>query len=117
MDPNDLNPTDAEASASAAKSNLRASTDQLARDLDDLLSQLPSLTGEAVSAAKKTFLAKAERGSSALHSLKSSASDRMSHAQECVTEYVHREPMRALGMALGVGMLLGAVLCRPHWRD
>lgn len=117
MDPNDINPNDPAASASVAKSNLRASTDQLAKDLDDLLAQLPSLTGEAVEAAKRSFLAKAEQGSSRLQAMKETACHRMEHAQECVNDYVHQQPMRALGMALGVGVLLGAVLCRPHGRD
>lgn len=114
MDPNNLDPQN---SASEATSQLRASTDHLARDLDDLLTQLPNLTGEALDAAKKTFLAKAERGSSALHSLKENACHRMEHAQECARDYVHREPVRALGMAMGVGLLLGALICRPHGRD
>ncbi|QWE97505.1 DUF883 C-terminal domain-containing protein [Cupriavidus sp. EM10] len=30
-----------------------------------------------------------------------------------MTEYTHREPIKALGMALGIGVLLGALLCRP----
>lgn len=116
MDPNDIDPLAADNAASRSTAQLRASTDQLARDLDDLLSQLPSLTGEAMEAAKKTFLAKAERGSSALHSLKENACHRMENAQECARDYVHREPVRALGMAVGVGVLLGALMCRPHGR-
>ncbi|SDD88457.1 Membrane-anchored ribosome-binding protein, inhibits growth in stationary phase, ElaB/YqjD/DUF883 family [Cupriavidus sp. YR651] len=117
MDPNDPNPEDKDAAAAAARSNLRADADQLAKDLDDLLAQLPSLTGEAVSTAKKTFLAKAERGSDTLASIKSSVCHSMEQCQECVTEYVHKEPMRALGMALGLGVLLGALLCRPGRRS
>ncbi|REE85243.1 DUF883 family protein [Cupriavidus plantarum] len=114
MDPNNLDPQD---SASNSTSQLRAKGDQLARDLDDLISQLPSLTGEAVDAAKQKFLAKAERGSNALQSLTANACERMEHAQECAKDYVHREPVRALGMAAGIGFLLGALLCRPHYRD
>ncbi|CAG2141211.1 hypothetical protein D3C87_1787990 [compost metagenome] len=113
MDPNNLNPQNSSADASAARANLRADTNQLAKDLDDLLSQLPNLTGEAVEAAKKTFLSKAERGSQALDSIKSTVSHNWQQGQECVTEYVNKQPMRAIGMALGIGVLLGAVLCRP----
>lgn len=106
LDPNDINPTN-------PQQKLQADTRQLAKDLDDLLAQLPNLTGEAIEAAKQTFLAKAAQGSDKLASIKASVSDSMSRGQECVTQYTHREPIKALGMALGLGVLLGALLCRP----
>jgi len=109
-DPNDINPPD-------AQQKLRTDTRQLAQDLDDLLAQLPNLTGEAIESAKQTFLAKAAQGSDKLAAIKTSVSDSMSRGQECVTQYTHREPMKALGMALGVGVLLGALLCRPSRHD
>lgn len=118
MEPNNINPgySGSEADAAAARSTLRADTNQLARDLDDLLAQLPNLTGEAIDAAKKTFLSKAQRGSHTLESFKSSVSHNWQSGQECVTEYVNKQPMQALGVALGVGVLLGALLCRPGRR-
>ncbi|WP_066741091.1 DUF883 family protein [Cupriavidus sp. D384] len=105
-DPNDINPSN-------AQQKLQADTRQMAKDLDDLLAQLPNLTGEAIETAKQTFLAKAAQGSDKLASIKASVTDSMSRGQECVTEYTHREPVKALGMALGLGILLGALLCRP----
>lgn len=112
LDPNNIN-------ASDAQQKLRADTRQMAQDLDDLLAQLPNLTGEAIETAKQTFLTKAAQGQDKLASIKASVTDSVSRGQECVTEYVHKEPMRALGMALGVGVLLGALLCRPSrgYRD
>lgn len=108
-DPNSSNPSD-------AQQRLRADTRQMAQDLDDLLAQLPNLTGDAIASAKQAFLSKAATGTDKLASIKSSVSDSMSRGQECVTEYVHKEPMRAMGMALGLGVLLGALLCRPTGR-
>lgn len=105
-DPTDTNPSN-------AQQKLQADSRQLARDLDDLLAQLPNLTGEAIETAKQTFLTKAAQGSDKLASIKASVTDSVSRGQECVTEYTHREPIKALGMALGIGVLLGALLCRP----
>ena len=105
-DPNDSD-------TSNAQQKLQADTRQLAKDLDDLLAQLPNLTGEAIASAKQTFLTKAAQGSDKLASIKAQVSDSVSRGQECVTEYTHREPIKALGMALGIGILLGALLCRP----
>lgn len=117
MDPLDTNNTN----PSNAQQKLQADSKQLARDLDDLLSQLPNLTGEAIETAKQTFLAKASQGSDKLSSIKASVTDSMSRGQECVTDYTHREPIKALGMALGIGVLLGALMCRPtrggHYDD
>ncbi len=105
-DPNNTNPQD-------AQQRLRSDTRQLAKDLDDLLAQLPNLTGEAIESAKQTFLSKAASGSDKLASIKDSVSDSVSRGQECMTEYVHQQPLRSVGMALGLGVLLGALLCRP----
>lgn len=99
-----------------AKQRLRDDTRQLAQDLDDLLAKLPNLTGDAIESAKQAFLSKAASGSDKLASIKSSVSDGMARGQECVTEYVHQQPIRAMGMALGIGVLLGAVLCHPSRR-
>jgi len=114
FDPNDINASSTQQNnASNAQQKLQADTRQLAKDLDDLLAQLPNLTGEAIETAKQTFLSKAAQGSDKLASIKASVSDSVSRGQECVTDYTHREPIKALGMALGVGVLLGALLCRP----
>lgn len=112
-DPNNIYPQ-------SAPQKLQADTRQLAQDLDDLLTQLPNLTGEAIQSAKQKFLDKAAQGSDKLASIKAQVTDGVSRGQECVTEYTHREPIKALGMALGVGVLLGALLCRPsrsHYDD
>ncbi|WP_172966145.1 DUF883 family protein [Cupriavidus pauculus] len=109
-DPNNINPP-------TSQQKLQSDTRQLAQDLDDLLAQLPNLTGEAIQAAKEKFLSKAAQGSDKLASIKASVTDSMSRGQECVTDYTHKEPMKALGMALGVGVLLGALLCRPTHRS
>ncbi|RZT36752.1 DUF883 family protein [Cupriavidus agavae] len=105
-DPNDINPA-------GAQQRLRADSRQLAQDLDDLLAKLPTLTGDAIESAKQTFLSKASQGSDKLASIKHSVTDSYARGQECVTEYVHEQPVRAVGMALGIGFLLGALLCRP----
>ncbi|GJG94928.1 YqjD family protein [Cupriavidus pauculus] len=106
LDPNNINPP-------TPQQKLQADTRQLAQDLDDLLTQLPNLTGEAIQSAKQKFLNKASQGSDKLAAIKAQVTDGVSRGQECVTEYTHREPIKALGMALGVGVLLGALLCRP----
>ncbi|QWE97504.1 hypothetical protein [Cupriavidus sp. EM10] len=54
-DPTDANPSN-------TQQKLQSDSRQLARDLDDLLAQLPNLTGEAIETAKQTFLAKAAQG-------------------------------------------------------
>ncbi|GAA0836190.1 MAG: DUF883 domain-containing protein [Cupriavidus sp.] len=108
-DPNNINPHD-------AQQRLKSDTRQLAQDLDDLLAQLPNLTGDAIESAKQAFLSKAASGQDKLASIKTSVADSVSRGQECVTEYVHQQPMRSLGMALGLGVVLGALLCRPSSR-
>ncbi|SPA52743.1 hypothetical protein [Cupriavidus taiwanensis] len=93
----------------------------LARELDRLLERLPTLTGDNLEQAKAEFVELAARSGSAATEIAAKSKDvarRMTGrvktewetGLERTESFVHANPMRALAMALGIGVVLGARL-------
>ncbi|WP_354684663.1 hypothetical protein [Cupriavidus necator] len=103
----------------------------LARALDRLMDRLPSLSGESLEQAKAEFLEQAAKSSNAAAELAARSADvarrvtgRVKNEWETGREraetMVHANPIRALGVALGIGVVLGARLfggAHRHSRD
>lgn len=93
----------------------------LARELDRLIERLPTLSGDNLEQAKAEFVELAAKSGSAATELAAKSADvarrvkgRVQSEWETSLErtesYVHANPLRALAMALGVGVVLGARL-------
>lgn len=104
--------------SSSAKS---AASQELARELERLLDRLPGLSGESLEQAKAEFLERAAKSSRTAAELAAKSADvarRMTGlvknewevGRERAETLVHANPISAVGVALGVGVLLGAIL-------
>jgi ElaB/YqjD/DUF883 family membrane-anchored ribosome-binding protein len=98
----------------------KASQD-LASELDKLLDRIPMLSGENLEKAKAEFVELAARSSNAATELAAKSADVAKRVTgrvksewdtglERTETFVHANPIRALGIALGVGVVLGARL-------
>ncbi|WP_196251535.1 hypothetical protein [Cupriavidus necator] len=105
-------------SSSSAKS---AASQELARELDRLLDRLPGLSGESLEQAKAEFVERAAKSGRTAAELAAKSADvarRMTGivknewevGRERAETLVHANPISAVGVALGVGVLLGAIL-------
>ncbi|MBB3013053.1 MULTISPECIES: DUF883 family protein [Cupriavidus] len=110
----------------------RSSASQdLARELDRLIDRLPTLSGDNLEQAKAEFVELAAKSGSAATEIAAKSADvarrvkgRVKSEWETGLErtetFVHANPVRALGMALGIGVVLGARLfggSHRHHRD
>lgn len=112
--------TEQRSQASSSSAGSTASQD-LARELDRLLERLPALSGESLEKAKAEFLELAAKTGNPATELAAKSADvarrvtgRVKNEWETGREraetLVHANPVRALGVALGVGVVLGAKL-------
>ncbi|WP_454742924.1 hypothetical protein [Cupriavidus necator] len=112
--------TEPRSQASSSSAGSTASQD-LARELDRLLERLPALSGESLEKAKGEFLELAAKTGNPATELAAKSADvarrvtgRVKNEWETGREraetLVHANPVRALGVALGVGVVLGAKL-------
>ncbi|WP_265921051.1 hypothetical protein [Cupriavidus nantongensis] len=104
----------------------RSSASQdLARELDRLIDRLPTLSGDNLEQAKSEFVELAARSGSAATEIAAKSADVARRVKgrvrsewetslERTESFVHANPMRALGMALGIGVILGARLFGGH---
>ncbi|PZX23974.1 conserved hypothetical protein [Cupriavidus phytorum] len=97
----------------------------LARELDRLIDRLPTLSGDNLEQAKAEFVQLAARSGSAATELAAKSAEvarqvkgRVKNEWETGLErtesFVHANPVRALAMALGIGVVLGARLFGGH---
>ncbi|MEM5431349.1 DUF883 family protein [Cupriavidus oxalaticus] len=111
---------DAQASADRA-------SQELSRELDKLLERLPGLAGEDRDKAKADFLELAAKSAGTASELVAKSTDvakrvtgqvksGWANGRERAETFVHANPVRAVGIALGVGVVLGARLFGSYRR-
>jgi ElaB/YqjD/DUF883 family membrane-anchored ribosome-binding protein len=108
-------------SRGASTSTRSKASQDLASELDKLLDRIPMLSGENLEKAKAEFVELAAKSTNAATELAAKSADvakrvtgRVKSEWETGLErtetFVHANPIRALGIALGVGVVLGARL-------
>lgn len=83
-------------------------------DVEDLISDTTSLTGEDLARIKTKL---SERVADAKESFESMGGDMAQRARKTVAvtnEYVHEQPWKAIGISAAFGFLLGFVLARRN---
>lgn len=96
----------------AARSSVADEVTHLITDIEDLIKQATSLTGEELTAAKAKL---AERLATARASAAQMGDSVATHARTtaaATNEYVHEQPWKAIGIGATVGLLLGFALAR-----
>ncbi|MCY1291614.1 hypothetical protein D9M70_408090 [compost metagenome] len=110
----------------STRTSASASQD-LARELDKLLDRIPMLSGESLEKAKADFIDLAARSGNTATELAAKSADvarrvtgrvkdEWETGRERAESLVHANPIRALGVALGVGAVLGAIVAGSSHR-
>ena len=82
------------------------------RDTEDLLKATAAQTGEKAEEARRRAMAALERARTRLQEAQASATEMGGEAVKATEQYVKENPWQALGIAAGVGLVLGVLLSR-----
>lgn len=88
----------------------RSEASGLKRELDDLISRIPTLSGAALDEAKEEFLSKMNATRDAAKGISDNVRQQISQRAEDTAAYVKEQPLRSMGMAVGVGIILGLLM-------
>lgn len=98
---------------------IEANTDQLVSDLktvmqdaESLLKATSALTGEKVQEARAKAEESLRQAKVRLSEVEEEALRRAKEVAEAADEYVHDNPWQSVGIAAGVGLLVGLLLAR-----
>lgn len=81
-------------------------------DCETLLKDAQGLTGEAAAVARNEFAHRVEMAREQLQTLSGVANERAVQARTAAEEYIRQEPLKSLGIAAGIGALIGVLLAR-----
>ena len=81
-------------------------------DAEDLLRATASSAGEKVSAAREKVQDSLQRAKVKLAEAEDIIIDRSKQAARVTDEYVHEHPWRAVGVAAGIGIIIGMLISR-----
>jgi ElaB/YqjD/DUF883 family membrane-anchored ribosome-binding protein len=85
----------------------------LAEDARALMAATADVAGEKVSEARKRLAAALERGKEIYGRVK----DKAVEGAKVADQAVHEHPYQAIGIALGVGVIIGCLLARRCYRN
>jgi ElaB/YqjD/DUF883 family membrane-anchored ribosome-binding protein len=94
------------------KDKLVADLKLVVADAEELLRATASQAGEKVSAARERIQASLASAKVKLGDAERAALEKAKEAAKATDEYVHENPWRAVGIAAGVGLLLGLLIGR-----
>ena len=81
-------------------------------DIEDLLKETATLTGDDLSRAKAAISARVSAAKESIDGLGYSVSDRVRKSSALTNEYVHEQPWKAIGAVAAVAFALGLVFTR-----
>nr|WP_315469692.1 DUF883 domain-containing protein [uncultured Undibacterium sp.] len=85
---------------------------ELVKDAQMLFEEATTLTGEKANEAIKRGMELLEVASKKLHEAQNSVINSAKEASDCTEVYVKENPWRAIGAAVGVGLVVGVLLGR-----
>ncbi|MBI4489565.1 MAG: DUF883 domain-containing protein [Deltaproteobacteria bacterium] len=84
----------------------------LANDAEELLKATANQAGERITAARKRIEQSLEEGKKTLSEAENAFVDKTREMAKAADDYVRQNPWNALGIAAGVGLVLGLLLRR-----
>jgi len=81
-------------------------------DAEDLLRATASQAGEKISVARERIQDSLHEAKVKLAEAEAMVTERAKQAARYTDEYVHENPWRAIGVAAGIGLLLGLMISR-----
>ena len=94
------------------KDKLFSDLQTVIEDAEALLQATASQTGEKIEVVRARAKASVDRAKARLSKIQKKTSDQARQAAESADEYVHKNPWQAVGMAAGLGLLLGILINR-----
>ena len=99
-------------STTSQRDKLMADLKVVLADAEELLKLTASQAGERVSATRERVQASLERAKVKLAELEGIAAERSRIAAKATDEFVHEHPWKAVGIAAGVGLIVGLLIGR-----
>lgn len=81
-------------------------------DIEDLIKETASLTGDDLERAKKMLNARVSEAKKSIEGISSSVSEQVRKSSALTNEYVHEQPWKVIGAVAAVSFLLGVVSTR-----
>lgn len=103
---------DAHQETAATRDKLVADLKVVVADAEDLLKVTASQAGEKVAVAREKIQASLEQAKVKLAAAETVALDKAKLAASATDEYVHQHPWRAIGVAAGIGLVIGMLIGR-----
>jgi ElaB/YqjD/DUF883 family membrane-anchored ribosome-binding protein len=100
------------ATTDVTRDKLVADVKLLMSDTEELLRATASQAGEKVAAARERMQASLASAKTKVIETERALVDKTKQAAHATDEYVHQHPWQAVGIAAGVGFLLGMLLSR-----
>jgi ElaB/YqjD/DUF883 family membrane-anchored ribosome-binding protein len=100
--------TDAQASKEKIKSDLKT----VLSDMDEYLRATASQTGEKIGVIRERLQEHMHKAKDRLADTREIVVDKTKEAAKATDEYVHDNPWRAVGIAAGIGLIIGMLIGR-----
>ena len=100
--------------SSTERSSVSSEVRNLVHDIEDLVKETTSLTGEELVRAKARLGERVSAAKASLEEMGSDIADRARKGAAATNEYVHEQPWKAIGAAAAVAFLLGFALSRRN---
>jgi len=94
------------------KDKLFSDLQTVVEDAEALLQATASQTGEKIEAVRARVTASVQQARERLSEIQQKTADQARQAAESADEYVHKNPWQAVGIAAGMGLLLGVLINR-----
>lgn len=100
--------TDSQSSRDKIKGDLK----NILSDMDDYLRATANQTGEKIGAIRERLQEQMQRAKVRLADTTEAVVDKTKEAAKATDEYVHDNPWRAVGIAAGIGLIIGMLIGR-----
>lgn len=99
-------------STAASRDKLLEDFNQVVADTEELLKSMATAGGEKANALRASVAESLEVTKERLRELQQAAMDKTAAAARATDDYVHENPWPAIGVAAGIGVLIGLLLSR-----
>lgn len=98
--------------ASVSRDKIKGDFKTILTDMDEYLRATASHTGEKIGVLRERLQEQMHRAKDRLADTREIVVDKTKEAAKATDEYVHDNPWRAVGIAAGVGLIIGMLIGR-----
>lgn len=98
--------------ANNIKENIQSESERFQEDLKDLKDKVVDLSSTGISVARQTISSNLSTAKAKANQAAHCAMDHAERSLESTGHYVRQKPYQALGIALGIGFILGKLMSR-----